>query len=100
MTIFIFQHPIHVGAIVFGDSVHANFTPRKVIIKDGHMIFTSPDCYTAFHIKLTFFELDYTASAKCRFRHFAPFNGQSSSKKGTFDEKRYICVRPLENNLL
>jgi hypothetical protein len=26
--------------------------------------------YTAFHIKLPFLELDYTASAKCRFRHF------------------------------
>jgi hypothetical protein len=42
--------------------------------------------YTAFHIKLPFLELDYTASAKCRYWHFAPFNGQSSSKKATFDE--------------
>jgi hypothetical protein len=31
--------------------------------------------YTAFHIKLPFLELDYTASAKCRSRHFAPLNG-------------------------
>jgi hypothetical protein len=31
--------------------------------------------YTAFHIKLSFLELDYTASAKCRDRHFAPLNG-------------------------
>jgi AbrB family looped-hinge helix DNA binding protein len=46
--------------------------------------------YTAFHIKLPFLELDYTASAKCRNQHFAPLNGQSRSKKGTFDEKRYI----------
>jgi hypothetical protein len=60
-------------------------------------------CYTAFHIKLPFLELDYTASAKCRYRHFAPLNGQSSSKKGTFDEKRYIkamirsCAKAVEN---
>jgi hypothetical protein len=35
----------------------------------------APALYTAFHIKLPFLELDYTASAKCRDRHFAPLNG-------------------------
>jgi hypothetical protein len=28
----------------------------------------SAACYTAFHIKLPFLELDYTASAKCRYQ--------------------------------
>jgi hypothetical protein len=45
--------------------------------------------YTDFHSELPFLELDYIASAKCRYLHFAPLNGKSSSKKGTFDANRY-----------
>jgi hypothetical protein len=37
-----------------------------------------------FRTKLPFF-VDYTARAKCRYQ-----SRHSSSKKGTFDEKRYI----------
>jgi hypothetical protein len=41
-----------------------------------------------FHWKLAF--LNYTAS-QIDIGVSPPFNGQSSSKKGTFDENRYSC---------
>jgi hypothetical protein len=45
--------------------------PRNPTVRFG----IASTYYAAFHIKLPFLALDYTASAKCRFRHFAPFNG-------------------------
>jgi hypothetical protein len=62
---------------------------RSAVIAPKILALRAANIYTAFHIKLPFLELDYTASAKCRYRHFALFNGLSSSKKGTFDEKLY-----------
>ncbi|MDR1537561.1 MAG: hypothetical protein LBU32_06120, partial [Clostridiales bacterium] len=51
-----------------------------------------------FRTKLPFLELDYTAIAKCRYDHFAPLNGESSSKTGIFGCKPVYRnpYRPLQ----
>jgi hypothetical protein len=48
-----------------------------------------PAIYTAFHIKPPFFELDYTASAKCRYQSHHSMDSQQKKehlmKSGIFD---------------
>jgi hypothetical protein len=41
---------------------------RNLVIFIENQLFGSLIIYTAFHVELPFLELDYTASAKCRYQ--------------------------------